>query len=299
MAQPHCFIFGLGYTGQRLAHALLTDGWRVSGTCREDAKATTLRASDIEAICFSREQPMPDAHFLEGVTHIVHSIPPDAQGDAVYDLCRDAIRQAVSHGASLKWFSYLSTTGVYGDTQGEWVDETSPLRATGERQLRRVAAEGAWLEEREYQVPMHVFRLAGIYGPGRSAFDSLRAGKAKRIDKPGQYFSRIHVDDIVTILQASMAQPVLPSSDELAIYNLCDDKPAPAAEVVAYAAELAGYPVPPLIPFEEAELSPMARSFYSASRRVSNQRMKDRLGVELRYPGYRVGLQAICQNEKA
>ncbi len=193
----------------------------------------------------------------------------------------------------LRWLGYLSTTGVYGDRGGGWVDETARLLPTGERGRRRVAAEQGWLGLwHDSGVPVHIFRLAGIYGPGRSAFDALRAGTAKRIDKPGQVFSRIHVEDLARVLVASIGQP-RPG----AVYNVCDDDPSPPEAVVAHAATLLGMPQPPLVPFEAAELSPMARSFYDDNKRVSNRLIKTELGVCLLYPDFRVGLAAILADE--
>jgi nucleoside-diphosphate-sugar epimerase len=212
-------------------------------------------------------------------------------GDPVFDSHRDDIAAI----PNLAWLGYLSTTGVYGDRGGERVDETSELQPTSERGTRRVAAETAWLDLcRDRDVPVHFFRLAGIYGPGRSPFDALRAGTARRIDKPGQVFSRIHVDDLATVLRASMARP-RPG----AVYNVCDDEPASPAEVIAHAAALLGLPPLPLVPFEAAELSPMARSFYADNKRVSNALIKQELGVRLRYPSYRDGLPAILADESA
>jgi len=212
-------------------------------------------------------------------------------GDPVFDSHRDDITAI----PNLAWLGYLSTTGVYGDRGGGWVDETSELQPTGERGARRVAAEMAWLGLcRDRDVPVHVFRLAGIYGPGRCPFDALRAGTARRIDKPGQVFSRVHVDDLATVLRASMAQP-RPG----AVYNVCDDEPASPAEIIAHAAALLGLPPPPLVPFEAAELSPMARSFYADNKCVSNALIKQELGVRLRYPSYRDGLPAILAGESA
>ena len=193
----------------------------------------------------------------------------------------------------LSWLGYLSTTGVYGDRTGGWVDETARLLPTGERGRRRVAAEQGWLQLwRDRGAPVHIFRLAAIYGPGRSAFDALRAGSAKRIDKPGQVFSRIHVEDLSNVLIASMERP-RPG----AVYNVCDDDPAPPEAVVAHAAELLGIAPPPLVPFEAAELSPMARSFYDDNKRVANRLLKTELGVILRYPDFRAGLAAILAEE--
>ncbi len=222
---------------------------------------------------------------MADATHLLISIPPDAAGCPVFD----------SHGAEiaalrdLRWIGYLSSTNVYGDRAGGWVDETMPTEPSGERGRRRVAAEAAWraLGERS-GIPVQIFRLAGIYGPGRSALDALRAGTARRIVKPDQVFSRIHVADLATVLEASIAQPRAG-----AIYNVCDDAPSPPDEVIAYAAVLLGVAPPPLEDFATAALSPMARSFYDDSKRVSNRRIKEELGVSLRYPSYREGLAAL------
>jgi nucleoside-diphosphate-sugar epimerase len=189
----------------------------------------------------------------------------------------------------LCWVGYLSTTGVYGTRGGGWVDETSELHPTSARAARRAAAEAAWLDRwRTRGVPVHLFRLAGIYGPGRSAFDALRAGTAKRVDSPGQVFSRIHVEDIAQVLLASIARP-RPG----AVYNVCDDEPSAPADVIARAARLIGVAPPPLVPLDAAGLPPMARSFYADNKRVSNRLIKEELGVALAYPNYRVGLRAI------
>jgi nucleoside-diphosphate-sugar epimerase len=188
-------------------------------------------------------------------------------------------------GAPAEWVGYLSTTGVYGDRQGRWVDERSALAPVHERGRWRVAAEKAWLAT---GLPVEIFRLAGIYGPGRSAFDRLREGRAQRVVKPGQVFSRIHVEDIARVLRAAMARPAAGAA-----YNVADDEPAPPEDVIAFAAELLGMPVPPAVPFEAAALSPMALSFWSESKRVSNRRIREELGVSLAWPDYRAGLRGI------
>jgi nucleoside-diphosphate-sugar epimerase len=209
-------------------------------------------------------------------------VPPDEGGDPVLDLHRAEI-DAVSQ--RLNWIGYLSTTGVYGDRNGGWVDEMSEIKPSGERGRRRAAAEAGWLALSQ---PAHLFRLAGIYGPGSSALDTVREGRAKRIVKSGQIFSRIHVADIARVLEASMARP-----HPGAAYNVCDDDPAPPSDVIAFAAALLNVPPPPEVPFEQADLSAMARSFYEDNKRVSNSRIKRELGVALQYPSYRVGLPAI------
>jgi len=289
---PSLFCFGLGYTALALARRLQAEGWRVAGTCREAARQEELVRLGIAARLFDRDRPLADARsLLAGFTHLLSSVPPDEAGDPVLDLHGPDITSR----SELAWIGYLSTTGVYGDRQGGWVDEESALRPTGERGRRRVAAEAGWraLGQRA-GLPAHVFRLAGIYGPGRSAFDALRAGRAQRIEKPGHVFSRIHVADIVQVLHASMARPRAG-----AIYNLCDDDPAAPADVIAHAAALLGVAPPPLVPLAEAKLSEMARSFYDDNKRVRNDRIKQELGVRLTYPDYRAGLAAILAAEKA
>jgi len=276
---PRLFCLGLGYTALALARRLKAEGWRVGGTCREADKAAELTAEGIEALCD------PDAAIaaIGSASHLLSSIPPDASGDPALALWGPAI----ARHPGLGWAAYLSTTGVYGDRDGGWVDETSDLVPTGERGRRRVEAEAAWSALLP-GVPVHLFRLAGIYGPGRSALDTVRSGRAQRVVKPGQVFSRVHVDDIATVLAASIARP-RPG----AVYNVCDDNPAPPDEVIAYACELLGVEPPAEIPFGEAHLSDMARSFYADNKRVANGLIKTELGVRLAYPDYKAGLKAL------
>jgi nucleoside-diphosphate-sugar epimerase len=288
MNGSHLLCFGLGYSALALARRLASAGWRVTGTSRSAKKAVQLEALGFKTRVFRRERPLP-AEALNGVTYILASIPPDEAGDPALDRHGDDIA-ALEH---LGWLGYLSTTGVYGDRGGGWVDETSALMPTGERGRRRVLAEEGWLNLwRRRGVPVHIFRLAAIYGPGRNPFAALRAGSATRIDKPGQVFSRIHVEDLAAVLGASIANP-RPG----AVYNVCDDEPAPPEAVVAYAAGLLGVPAPPLVPFAAADLSPMARSFYEDNKRVRNRLIKTELGVRLRYPDFRAGLaDEACRN---
>jgi nucleoside-diphosphate-sugar epimerase len=287
---PRLFVFGLGYSAQVFARRLRARGWRVAGTTRSPEAATAFRAEGVEAFLFDRERPLTDpAAALAGTTHLLAGVPPDQVGDPALD--RHGPEIAACTG--LAWAGYLSTTGVYGNRDGGWVDEDSALEPTSTRSEHRVAAERAWLElQRTRGLPLHIFRLAGIYGPGRSALDQVRAGTARRIHKPGQVFSRIHVDDIATVLEASIARPHPGRA-----YNLCDDNPAPPAEVVAQACALVGLAPPPLVPFDAAGLSAMARSFYRDNKRVSNRRIKEELGVALAYPDYRAGLEAILAAE--
>ncbi len=283
------FCFGLGYSAEALARRLMAQGWSVRGTSRSEAKCDELAGQGIGAWRFDRDRPLADsAAALDRVTHILSSVPPDAAGDPVLD----------HHGAdiaarapNLQWVGYLSTTGVYGDRGGGMVDEASERRPVTVRGERRVAAEDGWCELwRDHGVPVHLFRLAGIYGPGRNALATVKRGQARRIVKPGQVFSRIHIDDIATILEASLAHP-----NPGAAYNVCDDEAAPPQDVIAYACELLGVEPPPEIPIEAAELSEMARSFYAENKRMANQRIKRELGVTLAYPDYRAGLRALLK----
>lgn len=280
------FCFGYGYTCDYLGHELLRQGgWRLAGTTRDREKRDALRARGVDAHLFNEEQPLADARqVLRGVTHLLISTPPDDMGDPAFELYSDMF----AYLPGLQWLGYLSTTGVYGDRDGGWVDETSELRPSSRRGSRRARAEEQWLSLKQHgNLPVHVFRLAGIYGPGRSALDSVRAGVARRINKPGHTFARVHVEDIVQVLAASIRHP-----NPGAIYNVCDDEPAPSHEVIAYACELLGRPAPPLVEFEDANLAPITRSFYMDNRRVRNDRIKSELGVALKYPDFRAGLRA-------
>ncbi|WP_029008564.1 SDR family oxidoreductase [Azospirillum halopraeferens] len=292
MTAPRLFVFGLGYTASVLARRALGRGWRVAGTGRSEESCAALRARGIEAFRFDRSTPLKDAAAaLAGTSHLLVSAPPDEKGDSVL-ACHAPV---IADLAGLAWAGYLSTTGVYGDCDGAWVGEAAFLKPTGERQRRRVEAERGWLDlYRRFGVPLHVFRLPGIYGPGRSAIDQVRDGTARRIDKPGQVFSRIHVEDAVDALEASMERPT-PGS----VFNVCDDHPCPQHEVVAYACELLGVTPPPLVPFDRAELSPMAASFWADNKRVKNDRIKRVLGWSPRHPDYRTGLKAQRDSEAA
>lgn len=282
----HLFCFGMGFSARSLAAQLAASGWRVTGTSRSAAGASAIAASGHGAIVFDGPAPLPETA-LDGVTHLLVSAPPDAQGDPVLRQCTEQLaRRARQFG----WMAYLSTTGVYGDHGGGWVSEEAPLTPNTERGARRAAAEQAWLDlGARSGLPVHLFRLAGIYGPGRNALVSLRDGSAQRIVKPGQVFSRIHVDDIAATLVASIARP-----NPGRAYNVCDDEPCPPQDVILFAAQLLGLPPPPEIAFDDAALSPMARSFYADSKRVSNARIKSELGVRLAYPTYREGLRALA-----
>jgi len=280
------FCFGLGFSAEALAKRLAARGWSISGTVRDPTNIQRLRRQGYEICRFAGEAD--NAEFvaaLAGTTHLLHSIPPGAEGDPVLRHYRDQIAGLTT----LDWIGYLSTVGVYGNHQGAVVDEAAEPHPNNERTRARVVAESGWLtfgEETGYRV--QVFRLAGIYGPGRSALDKLKARTARRIVKPGRVFNRIHVEDIASVLEASIARPRAG-----AIYNVADDEPAPPADVITYGAELLGIEPPPEVPFEEADLSPMARSFYGDSRRISNALIKLELGVRLAYPNYREGLKSL------
>jgi len=282
------FIFGVGFSGLEIARLARAAGWTVAGTVTTPDKAERLAAEGIETHLFDGTKPLPGAA-LARTTHVLSSVPPQPTGDPVLDKCADLLRDA-------RWLGYLSTTGVYGDTGGAWVDESAPTHPQQPRSVARLAAERAWQAlGLDAGAIVDIFRLPGIYGPGRSALDQVREGRARRIDKPGQCFSRIHVADIAATVLAAMTRP-----SPGAIYNVADDLPAPTKDIVAYACELLGVPVPPAIPWEQAApaMGEMARSFYAESRRARNDRIKDVLGVRLRYPTYREGLRAIATSTK-
>ncbi|MFU8881626.1 MAG: SDR family oxidoreductase [Rhodobacterales bacterium] len=278
--------FGHGYSARALAQRLVPQGWTVFGTTRNADKVPALAAEGVTPILW------PDGDLrgaLSKASHILCSAGPDAAGDPVLALLRDQIAQAADH---LQWVGYLSTTGVYGDFEGGWVDENTPLAPSTRRGQMRLDAERQWRSIPG--LPLHIFRLAGIYGPGRGPFEKVRQGTARRIIKPGQVFSRIHVDDIAQVLEASINRP-----NPGAIYNLCDNDPAPPQDVIGYAAELLGLPQPEEVPFDKAEMTPMARSFYAENKRVSNGRIITELGINLIHPDYRHGLRAILAGEQA
>lgn len=273
---------GHGYSARELVRQL-GDGWRVIGTTRSPQRADQLRAEGVEPVIWPGTDLAPA---LSQATHVLSSVPPGPEGDPVVATLGEALRNA----PNLRWAGYLSTTGVYGDHAGGWVSEDTSPAPTSARGKARVEAERAWAE---LGLPLHIFRLAGIYGPGRTPFAAIRAGEARSIIKPGQIFSRIHVEDIAQVLAASIAAP-----SPGAVYNLGDDEPAAPQDVTAFAAHLLGLPTPPEVAFADADLSPMARAFYADSKRVRNDRIKADLGVHLRHPDYRAGLAALLEAEK-
>jgi nucleoside-diphosphate-sugar epimerase len=258
---PSLFIFGLGYSAGRVADRLQGEGWSIEAT----GSAGTMRFDDASAVLTA----------LKRATHVLSSVPPADAGDPVLAAYGDAIRAAPA-----RWIGYLSSTGVYGDARGAWVDEAAPV-GTGRRGAR-TEADLAW---QTLARPVHIFRLPGIYGPGRSVLERIGEGRARMIALPNQIFSRVHIDDIVGGVIAGMSGPT-------GVYNLADDMPCGQNEVVAYGSALLGVAPPPLLSLDEADLSPAARAFYAENRRVANGKAKRLLGWAPLYPDYRAGLAA-------
>jgi nucleoside-diphosphate-sugar epimerase len=289
--QPmNLFCFGLGFSAAHLVDAYRSRFARIVGTTRSPDKRDAFEARGVAMRLFPGEGD--DGRIAEDVARsdaLLVSISPENGVDPVLAAHRDAIAAA----PRLRWIGYLSTVGVYGDHGGAWVDETTPVAPVSRRSRERVAVERGWLAFGESSgKPVQIFRLAGIYGPGRNAVRQLKAGTARRIVKPGQVFNRIHVEDIARTLLASMHKPRAG-----AIYNVCDDEPAPPQDVVAYAAACLGLPPPPEIPFDDAPLSPMGRSFYGECKRVSNRLIREELGVEVAYPTYREAMRDLAGRE--
>lgn len=285
---PELFCFGFGYSAQELATRLQQKDWTVVGSVRSLEGVQALKSKGFDPVLFGGKTPdRKISQYLARCTHLLLSAPPDDAGDPLLVHHADDLAAA----EKLSWIGYLSTVGVYGNHDGAWITEHASLNTNRKRGRRRVAAEQAWLDfGQDTGKAVQVFRLAGIYGPGRSAVDRMKAGQARRIIKPGQVFNRIHVADIATVLEASIASP-----NPGAIYNVCDDEPAPPQDLITYAAEILNMEPPPEIPFEEADLTPMARSFYGDNKRISNARIKEELGVTLAFPNYREGLRSVYQ----
>ncbi len=275
---------GLGYSAQVFAARVAAEGWTVAGTSTSADGAARIAALGYEAIVFDGTAPSdPLRAAIATATHLLISAPPDANGDPLQRHHGDDLANATR----LAWIGYFSTIGVYGDHGGAWIDETTPAHPTNVRSRWRLDAENDWLAfGRRSQIRTEVFRLPGIYGPGRGPLESVRKGAARAIVKPGQVFNRIHVEDIANVLAAAIAHPT-----EHTVYNVIDDEPAPSHEVLAYAAAQLGLPAPPMIEFDSADLTPMARSFYSECKRASNARIKSALGVTLLFPTYRDGMK--------
>lgn len=280
-------IIGFGYSASAIENEVRPHAEGITVTVRSEAKAASLRAAGRDALVFDGSRIAPSlAAALAGATHLLVSAPPDEAGDPL-------LRAGLSALAlpALTRIAYLSTVGVYGDHQGGWVDEDTAPRPASPRSVQRLAAEQAWQDFSSLQgAELAIFRLSGIYGPGRSAIENLRAGTARRLVKPGQVFNRIHVGDIAGAVAAALI-----GTGPLGILNLTDDEPCPPQDVVAHAAGLLGVEPPPEQPFETADLSPMARSFYGENKRVSNARIKTRLGYAFRYPTYREGLRGCLE----
>ena len=284
------FIFGFGFSAGFIAQRLLGRGWTVAGTARREAARADLARRGVTPIDPGDRDAL--AAELARADAVLVSAPPDSLGCPGYNSLRPLIEEAALRP---DFIGYLSTTGVYGDREGGWVNETSELLAPSPEGARRVAAEAHWRAFcTEHGLPLAIFRLPGIYGPGRSPFERLRSGSARRFDKPGQVFSRIHVEDLAEGVIAALRRPRLD-----AIYNLCDDRPCSASEVTEYAASLIGLDPPPLIPWQEAEMEPQARRFYAESKRISNARAKAELGWRPLYPTDREGLAAVLSAEQA
>lgn len=288
MTGRHLLCLGFGYSAEALARRLDRADWTITGTTRRAEGLAAIEAQGVRGVVWPGTDLGP---VLAEVTHVLSSVPPGPDGDPALEV----LRHHMGRMPRLEWVGLLSTTGVYGDQDGAWVDEDAPLVPSGHRGGLRARQNDEWMALwRDHGLPVHVFRLAGIYGPGRSALDRVRDGTARRIVKPGQVFSRIHVEDIANVLLASIARP-----NPGRAYNVADDAPGPPQDVIEHAARLLGLPVPPDIDFATADLSPMARSFYADNKRVRNDRIKQELGVTLAYPDYRAGLAAQLAEEAA
>jgi hypothetical protein len=281
------FCFGLGFSSLALTERLFPKGWHISGSCRSSDKQSLIPVKN--SYLFDGTGSSSEiSESIHSATHLLITIPPQPSGDVVLGNFSDEISKA----KHLQWIGYISSTGVYGDTQGEWVDETAALHGSTDLNRRRIEVESAWLKmAKDNGLPVMIFRCVGIYGQGRNLLVSVKSGRARRIDKPGLVFSRIHAEDLAQTLEASIKNPQ-PGE----VYNVSDDCPCPPADAVEYACGLLGVTPPPLVPYEEADLSPTARGFYNTNKRISNKKIKEQLGVKLRYPDYRSGLDALLNN---
>ena len=282
------FLFGAGYSARAFARRI-ADKAKIAGTTRSQENFGLLRENGITPFRFDGTHVADDlAAPLAETTHLVLSAAPGDEGDPALSAAQPLLMEGMP---ALQWVGYLSTVGVYGFHGGAWVDEESECRPTSKRSRQRVEAEKAWLDlGKEREVPVAILRLAGIYGPGRNGFLNLERGTARRIVKPGQYFNRIHVEDIAGTLE------YLADRRMGGIFNISDDEPAPAPDVVAFAAKLMGVEPPPEIPFEQAEMTPMARSFYGDNKKVSNRKIKE-AGYRFAYPDYRTAFTRMWNEE--
>lgn len=285
---PHLLVFGPGFSAEPVIDRALAEGWRVSATWRRPEMAAALTTRGVHPIKLTKAA-FDAASNLDDVTHILVSIAPDKTGDPVLN----ALAGWIKTRTRLKWIGYLSSTNVYGDHKGAWVDETSETQPGLERGKRRLTSEETWTRTGvEIGAAVHIFRLAGIYGPGRNAVRSVLDGKAKRVIKPGQVFGRIHRDDIASAVWRAMMSDI-----ESTIFNLADDLPAPPQDVIVEAAKLLGVEPPPEVAFDKAELSPMGRSFYEESKRVRNSKAKRLLNWTLKYPDFHTALPDLVDAE--
>ena len=285
------FCFGTGFTAQALIARLDPAGWNCSGTCRTAAKAVSLTQSGIDTYVFDGKAPIDGARdVFSSATHVLVSIPPAGNTDLAL---KHHQAYLAASAPNLKWIGYLSTIGVYGDHHGAWIDESADAKPVSPRGEARLSAEKLWQGfGAKTGIPVQIFRLPGIYGPGRNALTALKRGKSRSIVKPGQVFNRIHVSDLAAVLELAMNSP-----EKGPIFNVVDDEPAPPQDVTAFAAGLLGMAQPELVDFDAAEMSPMARSFYGECKRVHNDRIKQELGARLMYPTYREGLLALCRED--
>jgi dTDP-4-dehydrorhamnose reductase len=283
------FIFGYGYSAKAIANELKDECEWIAGTSRDDDKLALMKAEGVQAYQFDGYQPNPEiGKALQEATHLLISAGPDAQGDPALN-CH---RLDIANASKLKWIGYLSTVGVYGDHQGEWIDEKTACKPVSQRSTERVAAEGAWQNfAGQLGLPLSIFRLAGIYGPGRNGLVNLSKGRGRRINKKGQVFNRIHVADI------ALAVSIAAKKKKDGIFNVSDMEPAPPQDVVEYAANLMGVDVPPLQDFETMKLSPMARSFYGECKRCKNDKLLKLIGGEMRYPTYREAFSEMWEKD--
>ena len=279
------FIFGLGFSARALIKEIAPRCAWIGATTRSQEKAQVMRTDGIIPFIFDGTQPGDGiAEALRDATHVLVSVAPTVDGDPVLMHYGDILA-----AARPDWIGYLSTVGVYGNHDGHWVDEDTPVKPVSQRSRQRVAAEDAWMSlAREHDLAVQIFRLSGIYGPGRNTFVNFEKGRARRLIKPGQVFNRIHVADIAGALSAALNR-----APQTRIYNVTDDEPAPPQDVVTYAAQLLNLPPPAEQDFATADLTPMARSFYGENKRVSNARVKSELGYEFRFPNYRIALETL------
>jgi len=282
--RPLLLVLGMGYSASRFVQLYRAMFGRIAVTSRRMDKAAGLIASGLDAFQFDGQPSQGLVRAAAEASHVLASIPPTRLGDPGLNTLRPLFRES----KNLRWIGYLSTTAVYGDRQGGWVDEDTQIAPKSDRAKWRAEAEAGWRALATPQRAVHLFRLSGIYGPGRNALVDLKAGSARRLAKPGQVFNRIHVDDIAQVLAAAMQRPQAGP-----VFNLADEEPAPSEEVVAYAAKLLGQDPPPLKPYAQAELSEMAKSFWAENKRVTAKKINAELGVDLLYPTYREGLLAL------